>query len=181
MTERDATRRSPVQEALDAVEMLCDYAYEQGFHEIGYDPVEVLRNALQSETRENQTATVVQQVRAAEILSRTPSAVGDTRLRDAAHRAVVKMKAVYDRSHPDAPADECWAEVEALADALNEANRTESATRTTERVLKDAEEAINLFLEYRDKHGHSEESAKYAALNEFAEAESAATDRRTDG
>ena len=50
MSSSNTPRRSPVQEALDAVEMLCDYAYEKGFHEMGYDPVEVLRNALQSET-----------------------------------------------------------------------------------------------------------------------------------
>lgn len=38
--------------------------------------------------------------------------------------------------------------------------------------MKIAEDAIDLFLEYRDKHGHDEEAAKYCALNEFAEAES---------
>lgn len=41
-----------------------------------------------------------------------------------------------------------------------------------ESTMKIAEDAIDLFLEYRDKHGHDEEAAKYCALNEFAEAES---------
>lgn len=56
---------------------------------------------------------------------------------------------------------------------FNEYRRVHSSATTAraDQVLKDAEEAINLFLEYRDQHGHSEESAKAAALNEFAEAE----------
>jgi hypothetical protein len=36
----------------------------------------------------------------------------------AARRACRKMKREYDRVQPDADPDECWAEVEQLADAL---------------------------------------------------------------
>lgn len=35
-----------VREALDAVRALCDFAYEQGFHEMGYDPVKTLEAAI---------------------------------------------------------------------------------------------------------------------------------------
>ena len=35
---------------------------------------------------------------------------------------------------------------------------------------KAAESAIDLFLEYRDKHGRSEEEAKFAVLAEFDDA-----------
>lgn len=28
-----------IQEILDDLNTLCDYAYKQGFHELGYDPV----------------------------------------------------------------------------------------------------------------------------------------------
>lgn len=38
--------------------------------------------------------------------------------------------------------------------------------------IRVAEDAINLFLEYRDKHGHEEQAAIAAALNEFSEAQS---------
>lgn len=44
--------------------------------------------------------------------------------------------------------------------------------QSSEKTIRDAEAAIDLFLEYRDKYGRDEESAKAAALNEFAEAES---------
>jgi hypothetical protein len=45
-----------------------------------------------------------------------------------------------------------------------------AAARSEDRI---AEDAIDLFLEYRDKHGRDEDAAKAAALNEFAEARSA--------
>jgi hypothetical protein len=44
-----------------------------------------------------------------------------------------------------------------------------SSTRRSE--INIAEDAITLFLEYRDKHGHSEPSAMVYAVNEFSEAE----------
>lgn len=40
-----------------------------------------------------------------------------------------------------------------------------------DKELKIAREAIEMFLEYRDKHGRSEEAAKECAVNEFAEAQ----------
>lgn len=33
-------------EAARAIKMLCDYAYETGFHEMGYDPLEVIIHEL---------------------------------------------------------------------------------------------------------------------------------------
>lgn len=44
-TPPSATRR--IEQALEHVKALCDYAYEQGFHELGYDPVVELREALE--------------------------------------------------------------------------------------------------------------------------------------
>lgn len=38
---------------------------------------------------------------------------------------------------------------------------------TTKELLQAASDCIDLFLEYRDKHGYSEEAAKAAALNEL--------------
>lgn len=38
--------RGRIEQALEHVKALCDYAYETGFHELGYDPVEELRSAL---------------------------------------------------------------------------------------------------------------------------------------
>ena len=38
-----------IDEALHHVKTLCQYAYDEGFHELGYDPVEVLRAALDNE------------------------------------------------------------------------------------------------------------------------------------
>jgi hypothetical protein len=46
---------------------------------------------------------------------------------------------------------------------------TESSRSRSEQAI--ASDAIDLFLEYRDKHGHDEPSAKAAAMNEFADAE----------
>lgn len=43
-----------------------------------------------------------------------------------------------------------------------------SGARSSAAVARDA---IDLFLEYRDKHGHNEEGAKAAALNEFDDAD----------
>lgn len=38
--------RPSVHEALSHAEALANFAYEQGFHELGYDPLETLRAAL---------------------------------------------------------------------------------------------------------------------------------------
>jgi hypothetical protein len=35
-------------EALDAAEALCNFAYRQGYHELGYDPIKVIRAAISS-------------------------------------------------------------------------------------------------------------------------------------
>jgi hypothetical protein len=35
-------------EALDAAEGLCNFAYRQGYHEPGYDPIKVIRAAISS-------------------------------------------------------------------------------------------------------------------------------------
>lgn len=48
---------------------------------------------------------------------------------------------------------------------------TDAQRSDKDRVLRDAEAAIDLFLEYRDKHGRNEVDAKYCAINEFADAQ----------
>lgn len=44
-----------VQERVDefrkALRMLCEFAYEQGFHEMGYDPLKAFEDALRDETK----------------------------------------------------------------------------------------------------------------------------------
>jgi hypothetical protein len=62
----------------------------------------------------------------------------------------------------------------APAGEVDSGSRSADAAPSTEPRNEDriAEDAIDLFLEYRDKHGHDEEAAKAAALNEFAEAAS---------
>ena len=35
-----------VVEALQALKSLADYAYEQGYHEMGYDPLQVVRDEI---------------------------------------------------------------------------------------------------------------------------------------
>jgi hypothetical protein len=63
-----------------------------------------------------------------------------------------------------------------LIDILRDAPPS-SRGRTEDRI---AEDAIDLFLEYRDKHGNDEDAAKAAALNEFAEARSPEVRATTD-
>jgi len=43
-------------EILSALKKLCDYAYEQGYHEMGYDPVREIARKLK-EARRNATKT----------------------------------------------------------------------------------------------------------------------------
>jgi hypothetical protein len=59
------------------------------------------------------------------------------------------------------------------ADEIERLNALQSsAPASASSAIRAAEDAIDLFLEYRDKYGHTDESAKAAAINEFAEAES---------
>jgi hypothetical protein len=39
-------------ETLDALKTLCDYAYQQGYHEMGYDPVEEVKHYLAEKDRQ---------------------------------------------------------------------------------------------------------------------------------
>lgn len=36
----------PIEHALEDVEMLADYAYDNGFHELGYDPVKTIGDEI---------------------------------------------------------------------------------------------------------------------------------------
>jgi len=40
------------QEVFQALESLCNYAYEHGFHEFGYDPINVVRGEIERLTKE---------------------------------------------------------------------------------------------------------------------------------
>lgn len=112
-----------------------------------------------------------EQLAAAKAARSTPSASALNEL--PAQRLIRVMGALL--SHfdltPEGETDFERAVIEARR-ALAAAMTADLARPTTTRVLKDAEAAIDLFLEYRDKHGHDEDAAKAAALNEFAEAES---------
>ena len=41
-------------EILSALKKLCDYAYEQGYHEMGYDPVREIARKLKEAKRPTQ-------------------------------------------------------------------------------------------------------------------------------
>ena len=45
----------PVSRAIDDVRVLCEFAYQQGFHEMGYDPV----NAIQEEIARYENGRVI--------------------------------------------------------------------------------------------------------------------------
>jgi hypothetical protein len=46
MTASNSYTAKQIKEALEHVQGMCDFAYRQGFHELGYDPVQVLRDVL---------------------------------------------------------------------------------------------------------------------------------------
>lgn len=48
MTAAPVVLPRQIAQALEHVESLCNFAYEQGFHELGYDPIETLRAAIAS-------------------------------------------------------------------------------------------------------------------------------------
>jgi hypothetical protein len=45
---RDTGTPLPTAEALRDIHSLCEYAYEQGYHEMGYDPVKIIEKALEN-------------------------------------------------------------------------------------------------------------------------------------
>ena len=49
---------------LEGLKFLCDWAYEQGAHELGYDPLEELKTLLAAKDKEIQALTTdVEQLR----------------------------------------------------------------------------------------------------------------------
>jgi hypothetical protein len=40
------TNTDQVEQALEDLEDLCQFSYEQGFHELGYNPLQVIKEAL---------------------------------------------------------------------------------------------------------------------------------------
>lgn len=43
MTDASRSSKTQLTRALDDIQGLCEFAYEQGFHEMGYDPVKAVR------------------------------------------------------------------------------------------------------------------------------------------